>query len=365
MCAVFSHTSALQYLRTPPQVHMLYEHYPDLDYEQGKRQVVRMAKSGEAPFGAISLPLHLLVSSRTDTYESESFHYHVWSGEITPGLIRDIDYGFSVTSALFTLLNLSSWLTEAQVTMLLYEFMGNFTVYKPTEEIREALQGHIKAGNLATVDGWEPSLNPEGELTDLWKRPPLVAWEEFNRFIERMKGVSGVARLENAAKNVFGCAASPFEVRAAMLLGMTKRRGGQGFKPLELNRRIQLTAQARRISRKKTCTVDLYLGGSKGAPLIIECQGNAFHGGYKKSEEDDNRAMALQSMGYSVLRLRSEQISDEAHLDDTAKCIADLLGKELKPKSKRLKDAERALLEELSINWWNLGEIRRAPRKRK
>ena len=324
-----------------------------------------MAKSGENPFGAIGFPLHLLVTSRKETYASQYFQHHVWCQELSPGLIWDTEYGFSVASPLFTLLNLASRLNEIQITMLLYELMGDFTIYEPTKEIRDALQKQIKSGELPKTDGWEPALGSESVLTSLWKRPPLVSWDELNRFIERMRGASGIGRLERAAKNVFGSAASPFEVKAAMLLGMARRRGGQGFGPLELNRRIILSAQAKRISHKRSCTADLYLGGDGHSPLIIECQGKAFHSGSEKSEEDDNRTMALQSMGYTVLRLRSEQISDEEHLEDTAECIASLLGRQLKPKSERLKRVERTLLKELSVDWWNLGEVHRSPRKKK
>ena len=57
MDTILSHTSALQYLRTPPVVHELYGGYPDVSTREGKLAV----RSAEHPFGAVNLPLHLLV----------------------------------------------------------------------------------------------------------------------------------------------------------------------------------------------------------------------------------------------------------------------------------------------------------------
>lgn len=364
MCAVFSHTTALKYFRTPPEVHALYEHYPDLDYEQGKRWVARSANAGESPFGSMAPPFHLLISEKRVGYPSDSFIYHVWANEVLPGMIWDTEHGFSVTSPMFTLMSLGRWLSTHQLTMLLYEFMGTFTVYRPTEGVREALQSKIDSNTLSAIDGWVPALDADDNLTDLWKRPPLIQWNDFNRFVSSVEGVPGVGKLKAAARDVYGMASSPFEVRAAMLLGMPRRRGGQGFAPLELNYPIPLSAQARRICTERTCFADLYFeGDERRPPLIVECQGNAYHGG-ERAAEDDNRAMALQSMGHTVLRLRSQQLKDEYRLDDTAKCIAGLLHADLKPKSKGLKRAERSLLADLSIDWWNLGEIQRVSRPR-
>lgn len=366
MFTVLSHTSALQFYRTPPIVHNLYELYPCLDYAQGKRLAAKRNKAGEHPFGSIEFPLHLLLSNKTSSCASGSYLYHIWSHELVPGMINETDYGISVASPLFTLMGLASKLHETQITMLLYELMGSFTVYKPTPELRDYLNGLIESGKFDIVDGWKPALGTDGKLTNLWQRPPIVQPEELNRWFSHTKDEWGVKKLRNAARDVFGVALSPFEVKAAMLLGMPRRRGGAGFGPVEMNKRIRFSSQAQRISKQSVCYADLYFeANDRHAPLIIECQGNAYHSGIEKSRDDDNRTMALQSMGYNVLRLRPEQIIDETALEDTVRVIARLLGTEIEPKSEKLKKTERSLLANLSIDWWDLGRISRAARKKR
>lgn len=356
MYAVLSDISALQFHRTPPVVHALFSRYPDISYELGRRTVAKRMRAGEHPFGSICSPIHVMVTNKSSGYALDSFVNHVWTRELVPGLVWDTEYGVSVTSPLATLLQVGMHVSTAQLTMLLSELMGGFAVYEPTDEVASWLRQQIACDSLPHVGGWRPASGNGDSLTNLWMRPPLIGAQELERFIDKMKGVPGVARLKRAARDACAGALSPFEVQVAMLLGMPRRRGGMGLGPFQINHRIHLTQQARRIVAQSKCDADLFIEGDEHhAPLVIECQGAGYHGNLQQSTHDDNRSMALQSMGYTVLRLRYEQIRDEEHLESTAACVARLLNTELAPKAERLMQAERNLMADVLVDWWRIG----------
>ena len=346
---VLSYWSALAYYRTPPIVHELIGSYPDISTLVGKREALRCNS-----FGALDLPVHVLVSHKNEAYPAQSIAPHVWSNVIEPGMICLTEWGFEVTSPLMTLLNLASRLSTYQTMMLVHEFVGTFAVYRPSDTVRDTLQRLAASDGIPVVDGWRPSFDAHGRLTDLWQRRPLIELSEFEPFLSRFRKVHGLERLRDAVSNVWGSASSPFEVQAAMLLGLPYRKGGWGLGPFELNKPIRLSPRARDIASKNMCYADLYIEGKKGhPPLVIECQGSSVHTN-DTAASDDNRAMALQSMGYSVLRLRYEQIRDDAHLRNTAACVASLVGRKLPPKSERLERKALELQASVLIDWNSL-----------
>lgn len=360
---ILSHTSALQFHRTPPIVHELVENYPSLLTGNDKRRLVRM----EHPFGAIEKPLHLLVPEKRLVHASSLCVYHSWTQRLPPGAIEETDYSLSVTSPLFTTICLASVIPTVELTMLIHELVGTFSVYRPPREIREELQRLVDASRLPIVDGWRPSLDTEGKLTDLWQRPPLLTIDELRDLALEMQNCTGVHKLNQALKDVHGIASSPLEVQSSMLLGMSRRKGGWGLGPFEHNKRIVLSRRARTIARQNVCTIDLYIEGNKNhGPIAIECQGGPFHDGNDRAAHDDNRALALQSMGITLIRLRGDQIYDAKRLEYVAAFLAKLLNKPRKTKSASLKRKELELRASVLIDWWTLGSysVKRAPQFR-
>lgn len=351
MDKIFTHSTSFMYYRIPPLVHELYGDYPDISLLLEKHAVLR-----SGAYGPFDLPLHVLVTDKAQNNVTKTCKTHVWGGELLPGMVLDADYGFSVASPAFTLLNLAATTSVLHLTMMLYEMMGSFAVYRPSEDMRRYLQGLVDAGRLPMVGGWKPMLNRSGKLTDLWSRPPLLMLEGAWAFVDQMQSVRGVGRLKRALQNVWGEARSPFEVQTALLLGLPRRNGGYGFGPFELNKRIRLSPSARSLASQNVCYADLYLEASEVRPaLIIECQGADYHEGSERNALDDNRALALQSMGFVVVRLRYEQLCDPWRLQ----CVARYLGRELGipwiPKSEGLEQKERVLRSGVLIDWWTLG----------
>ena len=348
---ILSHVSALQFLRTPPVVHQMYGSYPDISSRSAKRALIR----APAPYGSISLPLHVLVANPSEAYRGRSYMTHTWSMPMPPEALIDTEYGVTVTSPLFTIQCLSPRLSIAQVTMLLYEMAGTFSVYRPVSRIRSCLQRLVDAGRLPSVGGWRPMIGLDGQLRDLWRRPPLVELADLNRHIVAASGLYGAKRLASGARDVHGVAASPFEVQVAMLLGLPRARGGFGLGPFEHNKRIAFSGRARTLSDKGVCYGDLYVEGVQGhQPVLIECQGSAYHG-LSNASSDDNRAMALQSMGITVVRLRQEQIVNPRRLSSTAGFIAELLGKSAVPHTAKQGKKAARLHADVLADWWEIG----------
>ena len=362
MDTILSHTSALQYLRTPPVVHELYGGYPDVSTREGKLAV----RSAEHPFGAVNLPLHLLVFDKCSVHQLRTCIFHTWTGELPAGAIVETNRNLAVTGPLFTLLSLAPSLSTAHMTMLLYEMAGGFAVYDPPRQIIDTLQRLVDEGRLPAIGGWRPALDTSGRLTTLWRRPPLVERAEISRFIDEMACAPGIKCMRDALRDVHGVASSPFEVDSSMLLGMPTRRGGWGLGPFEHNYPIRLTRKARLIAGQGMCYADLYLEGSEFAPpLVIECQGNRYHTGSARSAADDNRALALASMGIEVIRLRFEQLNSPERLREVAGHIARIRGIELSCKSTGLLKKELELRTQVLVDWWTIGQYRkRAPRRR-
>lgn len=358
MCAIISriepilcHRSALLFHRTPPVVHELVERYPDLLTRTDKAS----CQNTDNPLSLFGNPLHLLAETKAMTHACVHCSYHYRRHGYPQGAVMMTEHNISVTSPLVTLLDMAVNIPIPHITMLLYEMMGSFTIFRPTPLIREMLQNLLDEGKLPVIQGWKPSLS-DGRLTDIWRRPPLFDRFQVERFLAEVKGAKGSRRLSLALRDAYENAASPLEVQGSMLLGMPRRRGGWSLGPFEHNKRIALTPQARVIAGKELCFGDLYIEANEIHPAILfECQGSAFHDSGAIAASDDSRAIALQSMGIVLIRLRYEQISDSRRLEYIASFVADIMKKPLAPKSAMLRHRETQLRALALVDWWGLG----------
>lgn len=348
---VLCHRSALLFHRTPPIVHELVGRYPDLLTRADKAACL----NEDNPLALFGDPLHLLVQTKAMTHASAHCSFHYRRSGYPQGAVIITDYNIHVTSPLATLMDLAITWPIPHLTMILYEMMGSFAIFRPTSPIRKLLQGLIDRGMLPVLHGWKPALS-KGKLTDVWRRPPLLDSFQVERFLAGAESAKGSRKLQLALRDAHEGSASPFEAQSSMLLGMPKRRGGWNLGPFEHNKKIGLTQQARIIAGKATCYGDLYIEGAETHPAILfECQGGAFHDSGAIASADDSRAVALQSMGIVLIRLRYEQISDPMRLECIVSFISKLMGRPFTRKSERLKRAEIRLRALVLVDWWNLG----------
>lgn len=360
--------SAFRYWRCPPQIR---EMYPALPWnEQGWNEIKN------APFvqDVLGHPLEVLRLKGDPQLDSNTRRSTYWSGELEPGMTVDSAMGFSVTSPLITLFTLARSLSFWDLVMVMYEACGLFAVFEPPSSIREEAVKRLMEDNESEDDdhlsfscaGVEPDADHwecvfakmgqrAGKPTSLWRRKPLVDCSEMLDFAEQMATRRWGRKFRDAARLVFGVAASPLEAQGAILFGAPTWRGGAGFGDLLLNEWTPLSASAGRLCSKRTCYGDIVITNPENLKaVIVECQGEMIHGSGAIQASDSERMAALQSMGYSVLLASHDMLNDGEQFEVIRKTVFEMLDWRFLSKTQREQVAESELRRAIFCNWAKL-----------
>ena len=303
-------------------------------------------------------PVDILVRSQKQCHASETVKTRLWTGDLPFGVAELIYEDVYVTNPEMTLLQLAGRASLVRTLLLASEMCGSFSVYRSPAPMRDLLQ---RIGNRCAqarrpfpiIGGWSPCFTSDGRLSDLWSRLPLTTPHDLKTFAEAVKGRCGCARLLQVADLVKPDAASPFEVQTGLLLGLPKRRGGEGMDSFRFNEKVTLTPGARLLAQKQHCYCDLYW--DKG--LDLECQSALIHQNEASYLSDSERAAALKSMGIDVLPVTFAQVSDEARFEALADAAAKMLGIRPVKKSDRQKAASKELRREIFVDWGAIQRI--------
>lgn len=343
--------SAFNFYRTPPSVCALFDELPIARDQTTRRNLVKQ------PFSVYVLgaPLHILAKELNFCNSAKTIRRHLWTGELPVGAIREIEGAGTFTSPEMTLLLMARWLPVPRLALAMYEFCGAFTVYKPKAALAEQIK-QTGAGGIDYQYGWQQVRDSKGNLTSLWKRPPLLSIEGLQRFAQVNVGAYGGRSFKRAASMVAGLTRSPLEAEAALLLSASRRLGGYGFK-IKTNHSIRLSRSARRIYQHDYCEADIYIESSDGRHIVdVECQGAVVHTGDVAGISDANRTTALESMGISVVQITYQDIHSPERLEIIAQHIASKLGMVYPAKSDAMNKAELRLRKELPADWLELTE---------
>lgn len=188
----------------------------------------------------------------------------------------------------------------------------------------------------------------------------LMHASQLQGFAENAASSRGRARLAEAASVALEDAASPFEVQAGLLLGLSRRRGGEGLPPFKLNRRVVMPPAAAKIARRQTCCCDIFWEETASpacAGLDVECQSASHHFGSRSSVSDADRATALQLLGIEVMQLTHGVLADPRRFAVFAASLAERLGVPRRPDRTRLTAAQVRLRRELFVDWEHLPEV--------
>lgn len=298
----------------------------------------------------IDRPVDLLFDSVNELHTSGVYHGRVLSCGLLPGERLQVADGLSVVSPAFALQQLATRASLTRTVMLASEVCGSFAVYRAPAPIAGFLQRQLSAGRLPNYGGWSTCVSSTGKLTDLWRREPLLTPSELAKSAGLSDSGRGRKRLLRAAELVVPDAASPFEARAGMLLGLSKRLGGEGLGGFAHNKKIELSGQARLLAGRNCCYGDLVWDEG----LDLECQGADFHDNARSYLSDSERTAALELMGYRVLPVTHEQLRSPARLDALAEVVSMILGVRRVPKTEAQRDSERKLRDELFEDWYRL-----------
>lgn len=318
MTKVLCDISALRYHRTPPRYFYALPPIPDFDTPFGRTQL------RQSPIAAdiIGIPVHAL-SFGDDRLTSTLVKQHLWTKDLPAGAIVDTPFDVSVTSPLFTLLMLSTHLDPIRTALLIYEFTGSFSIYPPKGELDNAIFQSVRPSKFENLDSWKRITSAQGKPTDMWTRPPLLELDDIHALLDGMKGMRGRDKLAQAMRYVTGQVASPFEAKASILFGSSRRLGGLGLKGFKNNLEIKLDKGAQSICGLKNAYADIAWEETVDHPMVIvECQGDMTHNSPERAQADDDRALALESMGFQVIRISHSQISNKKRFDLLAKRLA-------------------------------------------
>lgn len=384
MEAIIADASAFQFLRTPPIVQLFAagpDDHPALLRLVSESQLVDLRAqllttlplnrvcvdktacwktAGETsralrsahPLLAVSSdgPIDVVVNRLSVPHSSEIVRSRRWTAEIPPGETLPITDDIRITSPAFTLYQLASHLPLMRVVLLASELCGQFSVYMPPTPIASLLERLHREGYNLRVDGWSPGFQQNGRLSGTWQHEPYTDPGELIALANKSDAPRGRGRLIEAAGLVNPNAASPFEVRAGLLLGLSRKRGGEGYKGLVHNEKVVLTRDARLLAQRECCYCDIFF--SQG--LDIECQSRVHHDNARSFLSDSDRSAALDAMGITVYQATYPQIKERGRFEVLSRTVAGHLGVPYKAKTAWMKEAECKLRNELFVPWEEL-----------
>ncbi len=308
-------------------------------------QVLRESHRFLSSFAAF--PIDLLVTKRNKTRESGLVTPWLWSGEMPFGATEPIVDELRVTSPALTLLQLAARAGLVRTVLMASELCGTYSVYVPPAPIEAQLNRLAARGRLREFGQWRPCFSANGQVTSLWQRPALTTPQELAALAAEVAPRRGCKVLAQAAELCIPGAASPFETQAGILLGFSRRRGGEGFAGLTHNERVDLSREARLIADRAYCSCDLYWPEG----LDVECQSAQYHDNQGSFLSDSDRSAALELMGVKVLPLTAKQLHDEDRFAAFSSAVAHALGVEPRPKTPAQVKAAAALREEVLTDW--------------
>ena len=158
-----------------------------------------------------------------------------------------------------------------------------------------------------------------------------------------------------AAELVVDGAASPFEVVAGMLLGFSRRLGGEGYGAFSHNRKVALTLDSRRLARRGFLVCDLFWAAGEGRrALDVECQSRLVHASGDAALSDADRSAALDLMGVDVVNVTYGQLADPRRFEALSQLVAQKLGVPHREKTAGQRAAAERLRAEVFVDWVTL-----------
>lgn len=302
-------------------------------------------------------PVDLLVTEPAERRRSSLVRPRVWTGELPDEALFRLAPGLTVVPPAIALQQVAARSSLGRTIALASELCGVFSTYRPPQPLANLLQDLFDEGRIIPYGGWSAAADNDGRLTGLWSRSPLATPAELARSAAGSGTSRGRARLEQAAGLVRPGAASPFEVQAGMLLGLSRRRGGESLGDFQHNHRIVLTPDAARVAERRTCSCDLFYRSAVDPKLMgvdVECQSSAHHFGTRSSASDANRATALQLMGVEVVQLTYAQLADPARFEIFSALLAEKLGLPHREKTDAQLAAQARLRAEILTDWGRL-----------
>ncbi len=199
-------------------------------------------------------PLDIVVGKDSARRASAGARCHVWKGPVPDGLICCPEPGVYVVAPEVALMQMASGLGFYKTLALAMELCGTYSRFG--------------------TDGCEYDVLP------------LTTPERIARVVSFCERVSGAGIVRKALRFIARNSASPRETSLAISLGLTRTLGGWGCGVPELNRKIELSDEARSQCGRSYLVADLFY---ESAGLDIEYQGKEWHTSDEGRSRDEAR----------------------------------------------------------------------------
>ena len=154
--------------------------------------------------------------------------------------------------------------------------------------------------------------------------PPVLTSAGLRAYLDSVISARGLRAAREAASFVADRSGSPMETIAMLLLSLTVRRGGAGLPKPEMNTVIEIPVGFRRLAGKSYVKADLLWRREK---VIVEYDSDWAHGNSRALNSDAARRNALQGMGYTVISLTRNQLSEWGGFCEFVQVVLHALGR--------------------------------------
>lgn len=241
--------------------------------------------------------LHVVSFEKRDKRKTNSFESHVWSGPLPEGSFYDLGHGLYVSSPAFEFLFMAAKLDIRELVAFGYEICGLY------------------------------AFDPDAERGFKTRSHPLVTKRQLARYLANASNCRGHRKAVRALRFIVERSASPMESTCVMLSCLPYSLGGYSLPAPLMNHRVQLSAAAQTIAKRKYCIADACYPKEK---LDLEYHGRYDHDASAAFDSDRSRVNALIEMGYEVIELTSSQVRDLNQFEAIMRHVAKLLGKRIR-----------------------------------
>lgn len=263
-------------------------------------------------------PLELLVNRAQGRRYFGGTRVRVFSLELPEGSICHIDSGLAAPSPEMTLLLLASQVGVFSLAQLVCEFCGLYSLEGAGFFNVPPLTSLLSVGDFA--------LEVERLAASAGKRAPL-----------------GLPGLRGALDLSVERGASPAETACALLLSISRRRGGYGLPKPEMNLDVKADGGS--------CVCDLVWPGER---VALEYQ-SGIHERVARQSADRAKLNALQAAGFTVLQAGKEDLKQLRRADELATILCQALGVTPLRPSESFRRRQIDLRKVLLAGWWGEG----------
>ncbi len=146
--------------------------------------------------------------------------------------------------------------------------------------------------------------NPGGDYTEI--PAPRTTIERLRGFLRALPATRGKSKALRILHAVREGARSPMETAMTMMLTCPPRLGGLGFRDIAMDHRVEVTGEARRLTRRRHLYCDAFMRRGR---QDMEYQG-FHHDDEMRQAIDNERRAAMRAMGYTVVDINRQQLFD-------------------------------------------------------